>query len=292
MQKQGDRFYKIIEYGSYADSSKAVATFREVSYIQTKAALSRILGMEPKEGGYTTLTSWTKERRRPSSKYLRRLCRLRLWADEGLALWDIKRINWDDLELEWNNPVKTDDPLYDPVSDNPFYMSRWTTFPFGSRRDSVHLLRDLERVHRLDTLTKGPRAAVARLLGMVPAAGGWTKVARWHRRDRYMGPKYLLRLLWLLLWAGQGYVLTDIHFVDWDSRRVEWVSGPPPGLPSNIFDIMRTGPPPKVQPARRFDTQSSTLIRSNPGGLVVVEPRKVAPPPFPTLFKPVPALNL
>ena len=186
MQKQGDRFYKIIEYGSYADSSKAVATFREVSYIQTKAALSRILGMEPKEGGYTTLTSWTKERRRPSSKYLRRLCRLRLWADEGLALWDIKRINWDDLELEWNNPVKTDDPLYDPVSDNPFYMSRWTTFPFGSRRDSVHLLRDLERVHRLDTLTKGPRAAVARLLGMDPAAGGWTKVARWHRP----GPLY------------------------------------------------------------------------------------------------------
>ena len=278
-----DRYIQKIEYGSYPDNALAIAAFREVGYIRTKAALSRILGMEPKEGGYRVLSWWARQERRPSPKYLRRLCRLRLWADEGLPLWDIKRIKWEDLEIEWNDPDKT---------DNPFYMSRWTTFPFGARRDSSQLLRDLERVHRLDILTKGPRAAVSRLFGMDPATVGWARLGRWRRRERYMGPKYLLRLLWLLLWTARGYMLADIHFVHWDDRRVDWVTGPPDGLPANTFDMMDAGPPIEVKPATRLAlTVQSEPVRSNPGGLVL-QPREIevgAPLP---VTEPVPVLDL
>ena len=282
-QVNQNNYIKKIEYGPSADSSRAVATFREVSYIQTKAALSRVLGMEPGNVGYPVLSSWAKQKRRPSPKYLRRLCRLRLWADEGLPLWDIRRIRWEDQKVEWCDPDKT---------DNPFYLSRWVAFPFGAKRDAAQLLWDLERIHRLDILTKGPKAAISRLLGMDPATVGYARLGRWRRRERDMGPKYLLRLLWLLLWAAQGYVLADIHFVHWDDRRAEWVSGPPPGLPANPFDMMEAGPPMQVKPVSRLALiVRPEPVRSNPGGLVV-EPSEIEVAVPPSVAVPVPVLNL
>ena len=98
------------------------------------------------------------------------------------------------------------------------------------------------------------RSHMCRLLGLDPRRQ-YNTLYRWFHRLRELGPKYLLRLLLLLLWAGEGYELAAIWSIDWEARTVEWVRGAKPvgsrALPLNPFEMLVPGGKVKTKTARK-----------------------------------------
>ena len=227
------------KFGPVDLSVKAVKLFRPVTGIKTKKCYMQLLGLNPNGNGYVFVSRWESGKVRPGTRYLRRMVRLRLWADEGWPVDRLLSVDWLGMSMQWS----------DESDRNLFHLSAHTLFPFGSLRDGAQILRDTMQFHGIVH-----RSHMCRLLGLDPRRQ-YNTLYRWFHRLRELGPKYLLRLLLLLLWAGEGYELAAIWSIDWEARTVEWVRGAKPvgsrALPLNPFEMLVPGGKVKTKTARK-----------------------------------------
>ena len=156
--------------------------FRPVTGIKTKKCYMQLLGLNPNGNGYVFVSRWESGKVRPGTRYLRRMVRLRLWADEGWPVDRLLSVDWLGMSMQWS----------DESDRNLFHLSAHTLFPFGSLRDGAQILRDTMQFHGIVH-----RAHMCRLLGLDPRRQ-YSTLYRWFHRLRELGPKYLLRLLLLL----------------------------------------------------------------------------------------------
>lgn len=186
-----------------------------------------------------------------------RMCRLVLWK---VDTWP------DDAEIDWQETRTGGGALVDP-----FRLSPSIRFGFGGPRDTGALIRDATEYLGIEH-----RAHLGRLLGVSQKhRRHYRAVMDWYNGRRRCSPRYLLRLLGLLLWARAGYPIDDIWSVDWSTRTVEWqwdgqptVAAP---LPGNPFEWLELAGRPRRRRQRR--------LRSTPPLPVYAQPGYLAPEP-------------
>ena len=115
------------KFGPVDLSVKAVKLFRPVTGIKTKKCYMQLLGLNPNGNGYVFVSRWESGKVRPGTRYLRRMVRLRLWADEGWPVDRLLSVDWLGMSMQWS----------DESDRNLFHLSAHTLFPFGSLRDGA-----------------------------------------------------------------------------------------------------------------------------------------------------------
>lgn len=181
------------------------------------------------------MANWLRGEGRPRANTLVRMCRLLMW---GGARWpDEARIEWTAMRVQ---PAGMPDP---------FALSESVRFGYGGPRDRGALLRDSMARLGLDR-----KAHMGRLLGC-PDKWTYQYVWNWMSGRRRVSPRYLVRLLALLLWDWRGYPVNDMWAVHWSARTVEWSwdgnSGAPTPLPGSPFDWMKSAGRPGRLPSYR-----------------------------------------
>ena len=169
----------------------------------------------------TTVGFWLRGQR-PRSSTLVRMCRLLMW---GAARWP------DEATIEWAAMR-----MHPAGMPDPFALSESVRFGYGGPRDRGALIRD-----SMARLGIEHKAHMGRLLGC-PEKWTYQYVWNWMSGRRRVSPRYLARLLALLLWDWRGYPVNDMWTVHWAARVVEWswdgASGAPTPLPGSPFEWM------------------------------------------------------
>ena len=201
-------------------------------YMGTVARTARLLETHPEQVG-----AWKAGKKRPSRYSALRMCRLLMW---GAATWpDEAGVHWKEMRVE-------------SIPD-PFALSPHTRFGFGGPRDSGALIRDAMKRLGIDR-----RGHLGRLLG-VPQTLEYRYVMTWANGVKRTGPRYLLRLLALLMWDWRGYPVSDMWSVDWAHRTIEWSwdgnSLAPKPLAGSPFEWMELIRSPGRPPTRRLAVQ-------------------------------------
>lgn len=252
MVTQQSQLYPRRGYKEFEDPELARAVIR--LYFSTLkfpswSQAAKLLGVD-----YSSIWRWREGGIRSDSPALRRLFRLLVWDDEGWPVSAFAAVHWDDMDVEFVEGVehKGYNPFFllAPFRDNPGGYP----YPFGTKKESgSSLVRDLDK--------RGVQipAHLIRLLGMPPRSN-----SSFDRRKKWMhgaspGPKYMLRMLALALWARSREFpsLDQLWAVDWTAHTVEvayeartWIGtcqGPQNpfarmGLEEQAGDVLSVGP--------------------------------------------------
>lgn len=89
-----------MKYSPYPRHSASIEILRftQETLLLTKGQLGALLGTS-----YGTIKQWFQGRRRPSSLFLARLCKLLLLRMNGLELVRARSIDWETGEIRWKN---------------------------------------------------------------------------------------------------------------------------------------------------------------------------------------------
>lgn len=200
-------------------------------YIGSVARLARLV-----EADYRKTARWGQGESRPRQVAATRMCRLLLW---GAIDWpDKAAVHWEEMRI---SPAGV-------MDRNPFQLSPTIHFPFGSPKDTNALIR-----HVMEYLGLEVKTQFGQLLG-IPHRYRYQYIWEWERGIRMPGPRYLVRMLGLMLMEWRGYPVEDMWQIDWDLGGVDWsfdkASLAAKPLLANPLDwLSRAGAPQKRRPS-------------------------------------------